>query len=117
MLGYCDRQWISDYTYRAMHDRQSALRAATWSVVGAPIARRFVTIEDGAVTIAEPVSLRRLPGDRTTGRWLDARGRAIGEAEVGALIEADGDARTYVIPAHAPARAAAISVDGTTIGL
>ncbi|MDQ3033831.1 MAG: M66 family metalloprotease, partial [Myxococcota bacterium] len=111
MMGYCSRQWISDYTYRAMYDRQMALRAASWSLVGAPVARRFVTVGDGDVTWGDTTELRALPGDLARGAYVDAQGRVIAaDVEIGALELAHGGERVWVVPASAPDGAVALLV-------
>lgn len=117
MMGYCSRQWISDYTYRKIYERQMAMRAASWSVVGAPVARRFVTLEDGATSWGETTALRSLPGTLTLGTFVDGHGDALTTVEVSRLDFADSDGRTWIVPADAPAGARAIVIDGARLPL
>lgn len=117
MMGYCSRQWISDYTYREMYERQMAMRALGWPTVGAAIARRFVTVEDGVVSWGERASLRRLPGERAVGTYLDARGRAIESVEVSRLDFAEGEGHTWVVPDAAPVGAVELVAGDDRIAL
>lgn len=119
MLGYCSNQWISDYTYRAIYERHRAL-LSTFALRGPapdPIARRFVTLEDGLVEWSDPVPLRHRPGAPTTGTWIAGDGRALGTVEVGALEPAHGGGRVWVVPAARPSSAALLRVDGSALPL
>lgn len=113
IMGYCSNQWISDYTFRAMHERSEALRASYALVArGAPVVHRFLTIEeDGSARWGEPRTLHALPGEPVRAAWVDAAGRAIGSVDVGALQPAHDAARVYVVPDLAPAGATAIRID------
>lgn len=116
-MGYCSRQWVSDYTYRKMYERQMAMRGLGWPVLGGEVERRFVTIEDGDVAWGETTSLRRLPGEPAIGTFVDARGRTLETVDVSRLDFADTDGRTFVVPAAVPAGASAIVIDGERIAL
>ncbi len=117
-MGYCSRAWISDYTYRAIYERQRAMRALGWPVIaGEAVARRFVTIEDGEASWGETAMLRRLPGEREPATFIDARGRVIESVEVSRLDFSESDGRTWIVPAAAPAGATEIVIGTERIAL
>jgi hypothetical protein len=119
MLGYCDRQWISDYNYLAIHDRHVALRSTLAAhVPSPPVLRRFVTLDDtGAASFEPPVSLRALPGELTPALYLDVLGRPLATVTIGTLVPAHGTDRVFVVPANAPPGARALRADGAAIPL
>lgn len=117
IMGYCDDQWISDYTYRAVYRRALALRGESIVSTRPRVARRFAFVRDGALRWGEVHALRGVPGRAGTGTWLDARGRAIGTAEIGAIEAADDPERVYVVPAASPRGAVAIAIDGVELVL
>ena len=119
MLGYCDRQWISDYNYLAIHDRHVALRGTlSTHATTAPVLRRFVTLDaTGAARFEPPVSLRALPGEPTPALYLDALGRPLAEVTIGSLVTAHGDERVFVVPAETPPGARSLRAGGAAIAL
>lgn len=114
LLGYCRRQWISDYNYRAIYERHLALRGTlAWPApAGPPAPHRFVTLEDGAIRWSGEVPLRRVPGEPTFGVYLDGDARPVGRVEVGSLDPAHGDERVWVVPGTWPEAARTLIVDG-----
>jgi hypothetical protein len=111
LLGYCDPQWISDYTYLAIFERQRALRTAlSWRAPSLASAHRFITQEDGALSWSEPSALRRLPGEVVHAAWVDDAGHPLAWTDAGLLEPAHGDARVWVVPDATPPGARALRV-------
>ncbi|MCB9604000.1 MAG: M66 family metalloprotease [Polyangiales bacterium] len=114
LLGYCDPQWVSDYTWNAMFERQADLRAEYALRFAALRTLRFVTVGDEGVRSAER-RVRRLPGARMRGIALDAEGLPMARVDVGKLELAHGGDVVYAF--DAPEGARELVVDGRTIGL
>jgi hypothetical protein len=119
IMGYCNPQWISDYTYNKFFERMRSLAASTrQSTMGAlpnaPQAYRLVDVaEDGTLTWGDSVPVRtRLGGELRTARFLTEAGQQLGTA----------DARYYkydhlpggflLVPDGAPATATRVAVEG-----
>ena len=114
LLGYCEPQWVSDYTWNAMFERQADLRAEYALRFASPRSHRFVTVGPEA-THTSVRRVRRLPGERLRGVALDAEGLPVARVDVGKLELAHGDERVYVF--EPPPNAVELVVDGRTISL
>ena len=119
IMGYCDEQWVSDYTYAAFFQRAVDLRGAYALRAPAPLAGpvRFLHLGPGEHRWSAPRELRRLPGAPRPALWLDARGRPLGVVEAGYLEEAHGGGRVWVLPAEAPFPAVSVQVGDAVIPL
>jgi hypothetical protein len=114
LLGYCEPQWVSDYTWNAMFERQANIRAEYALRFETPRAHRFVTIgPEGTRDTVRRV--RRLPGLRLRGVALDAEGLPVARVDVGKLELAHGGELVYVF--EPPTNAVELVVDGRTIAL
>lgn len=114
LLGYCEPQWVSDYTWDAMFARQADLRAEYALRFSSLRALRFVTVGEEDVRTSER-RVRRLPGSRLSGIALDVEGLPMARVDVGKLELAHGGELVYAF--EAPDGARALVVDGHTIGL
>jgi hypothetical protein len=84
-MGYCDDQWVSDYTYRGLFDRMVALQGANTLLPAISHARiRLVHVSgSGVVTLGRSVNgVTRARGATATVRWIDANGRSLGTQTV-----------------------------------
>lgn len=118
LLGYCDPQWISDYTYRAMFERQRALRMLyPLRSERAPTLHRVLIVEAGEARWATPRRLRELPGETVVATVRDARGAVLDSVEVSVLELAHEDALTVVLPDRVSPRAAELEVGALRIRL
>lgn len=86
-MGYCDDQWVSDYTYRGLHQRLLDLQAAQNPLLPARAAGRTRLVhvhDDGRVTLGRSVAHAdpRAREGRATVRWLDEAGQPLGEFTV-----------------------------------
>jgi hypothetical protein len=112
-MGYCDPQWISDYTYTGIFQRvleqrgrRLRLRAAPLTLEGlertpegALVARRTLTVE------------RPIEGTRQRLTIVDAAGRAIGAVDARAVTLSHGGERLFFPPLAPALRARAAQVD------
>jgi hypothetical protein len=118
LLGYCEPQWVSDYTFRAMFERQRELRIA-YPVRSdrAPTLHRVLMVEGGEARWAPPRQLRELPGETALATLRDPRGAALATVEVSVLELAHGEARTVIVPGRLPARAATLELPDARIAM
>lgn len=80
IMGYCQPNWISDYTYRALFDRIDSLSAAR-AVSVAPRTYRRVLDNGRTVVAKNAVTLSVLPsGEERSVELQDAAGNVVGES-------------------------------------
>ncbi|GAB4217042.1 MAG: hypothetical protein OHK0013_44210 [Sandaracinaceae bacterium] len=117
-MGYCDPQWISDYTWSAIFTRTLAVSAlsAPWGVGEAVIVR--VRSARPGVREALWVGPRALRAPRTRERtafaYLDAGGRVLVRGTAPTVLQSHDDERVVVLPA-APPGAVHVEVDGVLV--
>ncbi|MBX3252091.1 MAG: hypothetical protein KF901_33260 [Myxococcales bacterium] len=116
LLGYCEPQWVSDYTWDAMFARQRDLRAAYALSAHAPTLHRFITRSPDGTTTSETLTLRRLPAAPQRGFLLDVRGLPFARVDVARLDVAHGGDVVYVL-AEPTAAARSLVVDGHELPL
>jgi hypothetical protein len=117
MMGYCDDQWLSDYTYVGMFERsvriagRNALRT-----FAAPRAHRFLTIPaQGAPQWGRSIKLRGgHTGDEIEVRLLDAAGRLVGTLMLPRIPTGHDGAQELLVP-QLSARVISIEVAGRRI--
>jgi hypothetical protein len=117
-MGYCDPQWISDYTWRAIFARTRAVSAlwAPWAPGEAVIVRVRSALP--GVREALWVGPRALRTPHTTERtafaYLDARGRVLARGTAPTVLQSHDDERVVVLPGVPPG-AARVEVDGLLV--
>ena len=112
LMGYCDNEWISDYTYENVFNRFQSVLTATLRV-GASVELTSVIVDaDSSLKLGTDRTLSHVPpGEAVRVRYLDAQGDV--------LLEADGTfaAVTHVtggivyVP-RAPHGTARVSIEG-----
>jgi hypothetical protein len=115
-MGYCDPQWVSDYTYRALFERASALRPAPMAIVDERALRAVHVValsENGSLAYSHARRMSELPrgASRVVARYFDAAGAEIAqrEATVAPLGEAvDGVVANVFVPSVDGARSVSI---------
>ena len=95
-MGYCDPQWVSDYTYRALYVRASTLRPgpmALTSADGAPLVHVATLFDDGALRYSHTRRPKSLPRGSATleARYFDGRDALLGSALASLVPIADGE--------------------------
>lgn len=113
-MGYCDPQWISDYTWSAIFERTravSALRrpATARSLLARVEGSRGVLV--GTRPLAAPHSTTLTPYS-----FLDAQGRVLAGGAAPSLLQSHSEERLVVMPAP-PSGARAVRVGGVTLPL
>lgn len=115
-MGYCDDDWISDYTYEAIytalqqvHSRISSSRAS----FALPISWLRISQIGATLSLREPIKLREEPGGEAVAvSYLDADGVTIEEATAYRTLIADLPDSSSVILPLAPEGAVAVQLDG-----
>lgn len=111
-MGYCDPQWISDYTYRALFERASALRPgpmALSSDEANPLVHVAMLGRDGSLAYAYARRPKGLPRGSSSldAHYLDRDGTLLGRATATVVSIADGEpdalANVFVADAFAGA--------------
>ena len=115
-MGYCEPQWISDYTWRAMFDRTLAV-----SALALPAASRqqvLVVRTNGETGVVVGRRTRAMPHGTALSPYVvrDARGRVLTRGIAPAITQSHSDERLVVVPAP-PASATSITVNGVTLDL
>jgi hypothetical protein len=81
LMGYCQPEWISDYTYKALFDRMQSVNGTKGKapLFASPQTYRFLdAAPDGALTWGASLTLRARPsGDEHTVRFQDAAGTTL----------------------------------------
>jgi hypothetical protein len=117
IMGYCDNQWVSDYTYKALFDRMFGLaKGAAQSRRGAAPSTSYRVVdvaEDGTLTWGQPVTLRSAPGGQIkTARYLGASGQEVSRGEVFYYDYDHLPGGFMLVPEGMPLSATRISVQG-----
>jgi hypothetical protein len=95
-MGYCDPQWVSDYTYRALYERASTLRPGPMALTSNepnPLVHVATLFDDRALRYSHSRRPKSLPQGSATleARYFDERDALLGAA-VASLVEiADGE--------------------------
>lgn len=95
-MGYCDPQWVSDYTYAALYTRASTLRPGPMALSDPsrnPLVHVVSVRSDHTLVYSHARHPKSLPrGSRALDvRYLDARGRELGRAWAPFVAIADGE--------------------------
>jgi hypothetical protein len=111
-MGYCTPDWISDYTYGALHHRITAvegLREAREELPSSPWLS-FELEPGGTLRRPQVSDFGFLPeGPAVTVQFWDKRGQKVGEAE-GSLIRHGGRVGGVVVLRVPPLAVAAVSL-------
>ena len=112
-MGYCDPQWISDYTWSAIFDRTLAVSALALSAAPAPVL--LVRLVEGRAIV---VGTRTLPAPRTHQTtpfaYFDAAGNALLRGDAPTVLQSHTTERLVVMPA-APEGAVRVLLDGIDV--
>ena len=117
-MGYCDPQWISDYTWSAMFARNLAVTPLSSGRSAARAPMLLVRTGGEAGTVMVGVRSVRPPRTATTRfyRYLDARGRVIALGSAPALSSSHTSELLVSLPTP-PLGAALLELDGDAISL
>lgn len=114
-MGYCDPQWISDYTWSAIFDRTLAVSALALSTPPSPAL--LVRLVDGHAIV---IGTRTLPlphaHQTTPFVFLDAAGHTRLRGEAPTVLQSHTTERLVVMP-RAPSDATQLLVDGIAVPL
>jgi len=115
-MGYCDEQWISDYTYSALFERTIAVSALVSREVRVPSLLIRSGGEVGTVIVGERAV--RPPSTRsdTFYRYLDRRGESVGFGRAPCIEASHGGEHLTVLPAP-PFDAVVVELDGERVAL
>jgi hypothetical protein len=119
LMSYCEKQWISPYTYNALATRVTGINEAVGGRVrlGPPTEYASVVVhQDGRASWGDNVTLRLPPsGTRATARALDATGAVI-DANVPVTLTELGDLDAALVTLPVPALDwASLELDGQSI--
>jgi hypothetical protein len=120
-MGYCDPTWVSDFTYRRLHDRIVYVNAAASLGGGGPAAARqafrLLTVSpDGHATLAGTVQARG-HGAPLSATALDAAGAPLAVVTVYERPLSHVDDRLLLVPATPPGAATLRLPDGRLVAL
>ncbi|MBI5495992.1 MAG: hypothetical protein HY904_13285 [Deltaproteobacteria bacterium] len=103
-MGYCDANWVSDYTWTALHARLAALDTGAQPRTAPPrLLRRLHLADDGGTRWGGAAWTPRFSsGVTATARFLDGNGRELGRTPVPVVARSHGG-RTAWVPMHAAA--------------
>lgn len=95
-MAYCDPQWLSDYTYRALYERASTLRPGPMALVSDEpneLVHVATLTANGALRYSHSRRPKSLPRGAATldARYFDRDGRALGSATASLVYVADGE--------------------------
>lgn len=98
-MGYCDPQWLSDYTYRALYERASTLRPGPMALTsdeGNPLVHVATLFDDGALRYSHSRRPKALPRGSATlqARYFDASATLLGTGAASLVALADGEPST-----------------------
>lgn len=114
-MGYCEPQWVSDYTWTAIFERTLAV-----SPLAARISRPTLVVRAGGEVGTVVVGERTLAPPRTRStvfyRYLDARGRVLSFGHAPAMSASHTDEQVIYAP-RAPRTAVRLELDGVSIAL
>ncbi len=115
-MGYCDPQWISDYTWSAMFERTIAVSALSLP----PSLRDDVLVVrlNGARSVVVGRRSQRTPHSHTLAPYAyrDARGHTLTRGIAPAITQSHSDERVIITPPP-PLDATTITIDGVTLSL
>jgi hypothetical protein len=119
LMGYCNPQWISDYTYAAIATRRTAISAPATSArairstePAIDLHRTLLADGDGGVTWGRPLTGETAPSGRPErAHVLDANGLVVGEVTVYRTSYGHGAGSSIDVPAPRPGWAS-LAVDG-----
>jgi hypothetical protein len=100
-MGYCNKKWVSDYTYRGLIDRVATINGVMETYVAPQVIARYRVLlldEHGprwGIPFTEPAEPF---GDATTADVLDAQGAVLTQATVYVTEVGDSQARTVLVP-------------------
>lgn len=114
-MGYCDPQWISDYTWSAMFERTLAVSALPLTLP--PQSRVLVRLVDGEAVLVGTRTLQPPHTHETTPFvYLNAAGEAQGAGDAPTVLQSHSTERLVVLPA-APSGATQVRLDGIDVAL
>ncbi len=123
MMGYCDVQWMSDYTYEGIFERAADVKLAAGQLTPWRSERRFQFLtlrEDGTAKWGREVRLRA----GHTGRWaalrvLDDGGQALYEAQIPEIATGHAGAADVLVPVDAMALgdARVVEINGVRVAI
>jgi hypothetical protein len=115
IMGYCQPEWISDYTYHALFDRMQFVNNAKGMAFAFPTPQpyRFVNVApDGALTWGSPVTLRARPwGEEHAVEFQRPDGTVVARA-TGHYYAYDHLPGGYVLVPEGPAVATHVAIAG-----
>lgn len=110
MMGYCDKTWISDYTYDALLTRIANVNGAGMKELPPPVPAqpwRVLLLDDRGLRWGIPITQPALPsGLPELAEVLDAQGNVIDVVEVYRTAISDIDAFSFEVPEPQPGWAA-----------
>jgi len=116
-MGYCNDQWVSDYTYAAIFERIIEQRGGTVIRREIPWLARAVTIDpQSGIAVAEPVRFwkHRPSGPSAMVTFLDPLGRVIGMGDATRLTRSHETDQRWVI-GDPPGRAVRARIAGVGV--
>lgn len=113
-MGYCEPQWISDYTWSAMFERTVAVSALASGRRGAVLVRL-----DGARATLVGARPRRLPRTavHTPYRYLDRTGLVLADGEAPTLRQSHTTEQLVVLPPAPLGASTVVLADGVRVTL
>jgi hypothetical protein len=115
-MGYCDEQWVSDYTWSALFERTIAVSALVSREARVPSLLIRSGGEVGTVLVGERTV--RPPSTRSDAfyRYLDRRGESVAFGRAPRIEASHGGEHLTVLPAP-PFDAVAVELDGERVPL
>jgi hypothetical protein len=116
IMGYCQPEWVSDYTYQALFDRMQFVNGAK-SMMGrqfvTPRTYRYVDVAaDGTLTWGDTVTLRAMPsGELHDISWESADG-AVQVTATGHYYRYDHVGGGYLLVPEGPQSASRVAIRG-----
>lgn len=105
IMGYCNNQWISDYTYKAMADRLSSINAvrASYAAEERIAPWRVMLVDASGPRWGAPITQPSAPeGDELVAQVLDPQGWLVQEVKVYRTLISDGGGALYMVPEPQP---------------
>jgi len=115
VMGYCQPEWVSDFTYQALFTRMQYVNTAhgVYGAFESPRPYRYVDVaEDGAVTWGETVTLRARPWGQVHEVTYHAPDGSIVHSDQGHFYPYDHLPGGYALVPEGPETAAGISIKG-----
>jgi hypothetical protein len=117
LMGYCQPEWISDYTYKALYERMVIVNNVQQLVIGFPEPRayRFVSVDaQGNAHWGKSTTLTRRPsGELHTVKFVAGDGTTLG-TETGHFYRYDHLAGGFLLVPEGPAGTASVRIAGPT---